>query len=72
MGVLSVGSVADSISEEFGVTVRPRTITLMFYEKSLREDLCPIVGGRRLIPETYVPMIVAELRRRGKLRGTAA
>lgn len=45
---------------------RPRDISDLFYRRHLRDDLCPIVGGRRLIPETYLPMIAAALRRRGR------
>ncbi|BBO32511.1 hypothetical protein [Lacipirellula parvula] len=68
MGVYSVGEVADQLTERFGVRVRPRQITNLFSERALRDDLCPIKAGRRVVPESYVPMIVAELRRRGTLR----
>ncbi len=57
--LLSVGEVARMLG------VRPSRITALFYERRLREDRCPIVGGRRIIPEDYVPMIVAALRRKG-------
>ena len=45
---------------------RPRDISDQFYRRHLRDDLCPIVGGRRLIPEDYLSMIAAELRRAGR------
>ena len=45
--------------------VKPRDISDLFYSRELRDDLCPIVGGRRLIPETYIEEIAAALRRRG-------
>jgi len=45
---------------------RPRDITDLFYRRLLRDDLCPIVGDRRLIPEDYLPQVAAALRRRGK------
>lgn len=44
---------------------RPRDISDLFYRRELRDDLCPIVGGRRLIPEDYLDMIGAGLRRHG-------
>ncbi len=44
--------------------VPPREISDLFYRRALRDDLCPIVGGRRLIPESYVPEITAALERR--------
>lgn len=45
---------------------RPRDISDLFYRRRLRDDLCPIVGGRRLIPEEYLDMIAAELARTGR------
>ena len=44
---------------------RPRDITNLFYRRALRDDLCPIVGGRRLIPANYLPAIAAVLRHNG-------
>ena len=67
MGILSVSDVARMIEKNYGVKVRPRMITGLFYDGVLRGDLCPIRSGRRLIPVTYVPQIEAALRRRGKL-----
>ena len=57
---LTVSSVARRIS------ARPKDISQAFYERRLRDDLCPIVGDRRLIPESYIPMIVMVLKRLGK------
>jgi hypothetical protein len=45
--------------------VRPQIISHLFYSGRLRDDLCPVVSGRRLIPDTYVPQIEAALRRHG-------
>ncbi len=44
----------------------PRDISNLFYVRKLRDDLCPIVGGRRLIPDHYLAMIAMALRRAGK------
>ena len=59
MMLLSVGDAARQLG------VKPRQITQVFYERRLRDDLCPIVGGRRLIPPSYVAVIAMELRRKG-------
>jgi len=56
---LSVGDVARLVD------VRPAQITDLFYKRVLRDDLCPIVAGRRLIPPDYVRVIVMALRRKG-------
>ena len=60
---LSVGETARRI----GRGIIPKDISTLFYQGFLRDDLCPVVAGRRLIPETYVPMIEMVLRRRGRL-----
>ena len=44
--------------------VRPRDISDLFYQRVLDAKRCPIVGGRRLIPEDYVSVIEAALARR--------
>ena len=56
---LGVGDVAKRLR------IRPHQVTALFYEGRLRDDLCPIVSGRRIIPESYVPIITFELRRKG-------
>ncbi len=45
--------------------VKPAVITRLFYDRKLRDDLCPVVSGRRQIPASYVRFIVFELRRKG-------
>lgn len=55
---LSVSEVARMLG------TRPKDISDLLYQRELRDDLCPIVAGRRLIPETYVDEIAAALRRR--------
>jgi hypothetical protein len=37
--------------------VRPRDISDLFYQRRLSDEICPVVGGRRLIPEHYLPTI---------------
>ena len=59
MHVLSVGDVARKLG------VRPARITQLFYERRLRDDLAPIVAGRRLIPPELIDVIAMELRRKG-------
>jgi len=58
---LSVGEVSRRIG------ARPQDVTTAFYRGLLRDDLCPLVGGRRLIPESYVDLIAMALKRAGKL-----
>ena len=53
-------SVSD-VARRLGAT--PRSISDLFYRRELRDDLCPILSGRRLIPESYVDQIEAALRR---------
>jgi len=45
---------------------RPKDISDLFYRRELRDDLCPIVAGRRIIPEDYMDLIRQALRRHGK------
>lgn len=45
---------------------RPKDVSDLFYRRALRDDLCPIVAGRRLIPETYLDMIGLVLKRAGR------
>jgi hypothetical protein len=44
----------------------PRDISDLFYKRELRDDLCPVLGGRRMIPIEYLDMIEMALRRAGK------
>ena len=54
---LSVSDVARRLG------ANPRDISDLFYRRELRDDLCPIIAGRRLIPESYIGEIEAALRR---------
>lgn len=45
---------------------KPKDISDLFYRRALRDDLCPIVAGRRLIPESYLGMIRLALKRAGR------
>jgi hypothetical protein len=47
--------------------VRPRDVSELFYNRKVKDDDCPIMAGRRLIPESYVDVIAMALRRGGKL-----
>ena len=53
------------VARKLGVT--PRSISDLFYQRELRDDLCPIIAGRRLIPESYLPQIEAVLRHNKRL-----
>jgi hypothetical protein len=47
--------------------VPPRVISDLFYARKLDAKRCPIVGGRRLVPESYVAELVRVLRAGGHL-----
>jgi hypothetical protein len=49
--------------------VRPRDISDLFYQRRLTDKVCPVVGGRRLIPLNYLPEIEAALRERRQSGG---
>jgi hypothetical protein len=57
--LLSVGNVADL----FGVA--PWKVSYLFDRRRLSGEMCPMVGGRRLIPEDYLPIVRRELVRMG-------
>ena len=67
----TVGSLARDMGEKTGAAVRPSDITNLFYKRILDEDRCPVLGGRRLIPVDYVPVIERVLRERGLIRDHA-
>ena len=46
---------------------RPKDISDLLYLRKLDDARCPIVGGRRFIPEDYLPEIEAVLRAAGRL-----
>jgi hypothetical protein len=61
-----VSEAARELREKHGVKVRPHELTNLFYRRELSDDLCPIVGGRRLIPRGYLQEIADHLRSRGQ------
>jgi hypothetical protein len=63
MEFLSVSEVARQLR------TKPKTISDLLYQRELRDDLCPIVGGRRLIPRSYLHVIRQVLIGRGLLEG---
>ena len=66
MDFLSVSEAARLIG------TRPKAISDLLYQRELRDDLCPIVGGRRLIPRSFLPRIRRVLVERGLLADTEA
>jgi len=65
MNHLSVSQAARQIG------AKPKDISDLFYARKLRDDLCPIVAGRRIIPMYYVEVICAALKRHGRPVGKA-
>jgi len=45
---------------------KPKDISDLFYRRALRDDLCPIVAGRRLIPEHCLSVIEMAWKRAGR------
>jgi hypothetical protein len=58
MRYLSVSEVARVLG------VRPRDVSDLYYQRTLSDEICPVVGGRRLIPDDYVGHIEKTLRER--------
>jgi hypothetical protein len=52
------------------IGARPKDISDLFYLRKLDDRQCPVVGGRRLIPEEYIPVIAMVLRDAGRLHGS--
>ena len=57
--ILGVGDVARQLG------VAPKRITELFYTRCVNPERAPIVAGRRLIPRSLIPIIAAQLRRKG-------
>ena len=55
-------SVSDAARE---LNVKPRILSDLLYHRVLRDDVCPIIGGRRLIPRSYLPIVENALMERG-------
>ena len=64
---LTVSEAARELSVRHGCIVSPKTLTDLFYRRDLDDIYCPIVGGRRLIPPDFLPVVERVLRRRGHL-----
>ena len=45
---------------------KPKDISDLFYRRALRDDICPIVAGRRLIPRDYLDRVALALKRAGR------
>lgn len=61
MSYLSVSEVARQIG------ANPKDISNLFYQRKLRDDICPIVAGRRIIPIDYIEIIKAALKQHRRL-----
>jgi hypothetical protein len=46
----------------------PRVVSDLLYARIVPDGECPIVGGRRLIPEKYVSIIAKKLAERSRRR----
>ncbi len=59
-----------ALARRFGVS--PRTLSALFYNRVFDDATCPVIDGRRVIPESYVPTVEKELRDRGLIEQGAA
>ena len=66
MPFVSVGEAAKQLG------VSPVVLSNMLYRRPVHSEKCPLRGGRRSIPESYLPALAAELRRSGKLPAATA
>ena len=58
-----------AIARRLGIA--PRAISDRFYSRKFDESICPLIRGRRSIPENYVPTIERMLFEDGVLAGAA-
>ena len=65
--MLNPSVVARRLSDETGHEIKPRYISDLYYSRKLDEKEAPIVCGRRMIPESHLPLIMVELRKSGRL-----
>jgi hypothetical protein len=63
----TVSDAARELTVHEGVVVSPKVLTDLYYRRVLDDVYCPIVGGRRLIPADYLPVLARVLRSRGLL-----
>ena len=52
--------------------VAPRKISDLFYSRTLADDVCPIISGRRVVPQSYIPEVERVLRERGLIQEVAS
>ena len=60
-----LGYTVSEVARKIGV--RPRDISDLFYGRELSDQKCPIIGGKRIIPDDYVQVITCVLTKHGHL-----
>ena len=63
--LMSHSSGISDVARKLGIP--PRLLSDLFYSRVLDDAVCPVVSGRRLIPDAYVPVIEQVLRDRHRL-----
>ena len=61
MKIFPVGEVARHLG------VAPKVVSDALYRGAVRDELAPVVAGRRLVHESAIPILELALRRAGKL-----
>jgi hypothetical protein len=51
------------------IGARPKDISDLFYQRRLDDQRCPIVAGRRLIPDDYISIVKKALEQLGRVAG---
>ena len=66
-GLRTVGEIACELSRQLGTEVRPRDVSDVIYRRRVAAERCPILGGRRWIPDDMIREIERELRQLGRI-----
>jgi hypothetical protein len=62
---INVSEAVRELGEQLNVDVPPRILSDLFFQRRLDVRRCPVLGGRRLIPRDYLPVIRDALLRSG-------
>ena len=61
---MTVSEAARELEAKMRLSVPPRAISDLFYQRRLPDKLAPIIGGRRLISRSALPQIAKLLRQK--------
>jgi hypothetical protein len=58
---LFVSQAVRELEKQFRIFVRPQELSNFLYRRGIPGALCPVIGGRRLIPIGALPLIAKAL-----------